>query len=120
MKTSLHLRTWQQDAHELALKKGWWTDPSTGNPVAAEAKIPEAIALIHSELSEALDEFRNNRMATYTGENGKPEGFAIELADTVIRIMDLCGALNIDLEEAVALKHEYNKTRPYRHGNKRI
>jgi hypothetical protein len=37
----------------------------------------------------------------------------------VIRILDLCGALGIDLEEAMRMKHEYNKTRPYRHGGKK-
>lgn len=110
---------WQHEAHELAVSKGWWTDVKTNEPVDPVAKIPEAIALIHSELSEALEEYRRGTLAPYTAAGGKPEGFEIELADAVIRIMDLCGALGINLESAIETKHEYNKTRPYRHGNKR-
>lgn len=49
----------------------------------------------------------------------KPEGFGIELADAVIRIGDLAARMGIDLSAAIVLKHEYNKTRPHRHGNKR-
>ena len=50
----------------------------------------------------------------------KPEGVAIELADCIIRILDYCGAQGIDVDEATRIKHEYNKSRPYRHGGKRI
>ena len=42
----------------------------------------------------------------------------VELADTVIRIADLCEALELDLENAIRQKHEFNKTRPYKHGKK--
>ena len=116
----LTLNEWKQEVHDLAVKKGWWTDTKTGEPVDPESKIPEAIALIHSELSEALTEFRNNKPHVLRIENGKPEGLSVELADAVLRIFDLCGALDIDLEAVLAIKHQYNKTRPYRHGNKRI
>lgn len=50
----------------------------------------------------------------------KPEGIAIELADAVIRILDYCGHVGIDIEKAIEIKHEYNKTRPYKHGGKKI
>lgn len=43
----------------------------------------------------------------------------IELADAIIRILDYCGYAGIDIDAAVERKHEYNKTRPYRHGGKR-
>lgn len=49
----------------------------------------------------------------------KPEGIPIELADCIIRILDYCGKEGIDIEEAIKIKHEYNLTRPYRHGGKK-
>ena len=81
-------------------------------------RIASRIALIHSELSEALEECTHGRMEAYLGEHGKPEGFPIEIADAVIRILDLCGSLGIDIDAAVEQKHEYNLKRPNRHGGK--
>lgn len=78
----------------------------------------EAIALIHSELSEALEEDRNGNPMVYYAANGKPEGVAVELADAVIRICDLCGHLKIDLEKVVAEKMAYNAGRPQLHGKR--
>jgi hypothetical protein len=82
--------------------------------------IGEKLALIHSEISEALECYRNHpeHIADIYIDNRKPEGFGVELADAVIRIADLCGAIGVDLEEMIRLKHEYNTTRPYRHGGK--
>jgi NTP pyrophosphatase (non-canonical NTP hydrolase) len=42
-----------------------------------------------------------------------------EMADIIFRTMDACGRLNVDIERAVLLKHEHNKSRAYRHGNKK-
>jgi len=47
-------------------------------------------------------------------------GVAIELADCIIRILDYCGAKGIDIDDAIKQKHEYNKTRSYKHGGKKI
>jgi NTP pyrophosphatase (non-canonical NTP hydrolase) len=104
-----------EQSHRLAKEKGWYE--------GGERNIPEALALIHSEVSEALEEYRRygRDAVTYKQHNvdtGKPEGFAIELADVVIRVADLCGYLGIDLEDAVETKYLYNRTRAYRHGNK--
>lgn len=117
--SSKSISGWIATVHGLAVEKGWWSDAKTGEPVEAKARIPEAIALIHSEVSEALEEYRHDRLDVFVTAAGKPEGLPVELADTVIRIFDLCGALGIDLEEAMRVKHEYNKTRPYRHGGKK-
>lgn len=125
--------------HALAKVKGWWRghDAPEYDPTA---RIPAALALIHSEVSEALEEYRspdvnvrtfrlNGYDETHTAiteeivglaaDGAKPEGFGVELADVIIRVYDLAAALDIDIEGLVRLKHLFNGTRPMRHGGKR-
>ena len=81
-----------------------------------ENNIAEKIALCHSELSEALEELRCGNPLVYVGENGKPEGAVIELLDCVIRIFDILGFWNVDVDENLDDKMDYNEGRPYKHG----
>ena len=102
-----------QRVHQNAISKGWWDE---------ERNFGETIALMHEELSEALSEYRHGRSYTEiystTELNGiqKPEGIPVELCDTIIRILDFLGSLDIDIDSVMASKIAYNETRPYRHG----
>jgi NTP pyrophosphatase (non-canonical NTP hydrolase) len=110
------LRNGQKEVNRNAREKGWW-DGSDGRTFG------DFIALFHSELSEAYEEYRNGREITevYQEESNpsKPEGIPVELADCVIRILDFLEQNGIDLQEVLERKHAYNRTRSYRHGGKR-
>lgn len=71
----------------------------------------EFVALIHTEVSEVLEEFRSGHKATetYYAEDGKPEGVPSELADAVIYCFIMADLNGIDLEKAITEKLEYNK-----------
>lgn len=106
----IDLNTFAKEVHNNAVEHGWWED---------DRGFGEVIALCHSELSEALEEYRNGKSFVYI-QDGKPEGIAVELADCIIRILDYCGKNDIDIEGILSDKHEYNKSRPYKHGGKKI
>lgn len=99
--------------HETAKEKGWWKD--------GDRNFGEIIALIHSELSEALEEYRSGHSENevYHKLFDKPEGVPIELADAIIRILDFCCHAEIDIDQAIAQKMKYNESRPFRHGGKK-
>lgn len=96
------------EAHSNALKKGFWINKPT---------FGDSIALIHSELSEALEDFRDGKeINKLEYKYGKPVGIPSELADVIIRVCDLAGRYDIDIETAVLAKMIYNRTRPFMHG----
>jgi NTP pyrophosphatase (non-canonical NTP hydrolase) len=89
------------EAFETAKSKGWHENPRS---------FGEFISLVHAEVSEALEADRRNE--------GK-ERVAEELADVLIRIFDGAIEFGVDIETAVLTKMAYNKTRSYKHGNKK-
>lgn len=115
-------------ALDIATKHGF-TDATPG----------EDIALMHSELSEALEDIRSGHdinLIWYINKSGlayahqifeesrepmlKPCGVPTELADVMIRIFHFCGKHNIDIQRAVKEKMDYNETRPFKHGGKKL
>lgn len=127
----MNVNLFAQEVHENAVKHGWYDKPPS---------FPEVAALIHSEISEALEEWRNGSPVIYgccniegavcphaekcdRSENEpscKPEGLAVELGDAVLRIFDYLAFLNVDIESVLEGKHAYNMSRPYKHGGKKI
>lgn len=112
----LNIHDLQVAVHQNAIDKGFYE--------GVEFNVPEKLALIHSEISEALEDYRLpdrevNEIWFNDDKNGQPEGFPIELADAVIRILDLAEHAGIDMQFALLTKHNFNTTRPYRHGGKR-
>ena len=89
----------QKAIHQNAVDHGWWE---------TERPIPEVLCLIHSEVSEALEAYRKD----------DKENFAEELADIAIRLLDAAEGYGINLENEILKKHEYNKSREYKHGGK--
>lgn len=99
--------------HQAMVEKGWYE---------GERSIPELLCLVHSEISEALESYRDGdslQEIRMGDPGGKPEGFPVELADAVLRIFDLAGYQGVPLVEALKLKMRYNACRPHRHGGKR-
>lgn len=122
------IRMFSKACHVNADRHGWWEE---------ERNFGEMLALMHSELSEALEAWRDGDDPTTisyewplnsAGESaefdpefgGTPKaiGVASEFADVIIRILDTCYKLNIPVAQALIEKHAYNFERPYRHGGK--
>ena len=98
-----------KEIHDNAVSHGWWDEPRN---------LLEIAALCHSELSEAVEEYRAGRPMVWANEDGKPEGIATEMADCVIRILDWFGHEGLDADEIVRQKMTYNRGRPYKHGKR--
>ena len=129
-----NLTTLATDIFEANKEKGFWDEPRS---------LCETTMLIVTELAEAVEEERSGRAGVWYNHNGtgwradevvvdddglvydedryyerpfKPEGVDIELIDALIRLLDLLGSRDVDVDELMRIKLAYNATRPARHG----
>ena len=110
------IEEWQRVIHANNRAKGFYDGPK------AES-VHTKLLLAIGEISEAVEELRSGHEPTdiYFTEGSapgsrKPEGFGIELADAIIRLLDIAEFEGIDMEYCMTLKHDYNLTREFRHG----
>lgn len=127
--------------HNLALEAGWWLAHEESKPTLSPEAALSKHMLFVTEVAEASEEVRNKKpeyywntptgMVTHNEAGGsfnlwsgdillKPEGELSEIADVMIRLMDYAGFKGWDLEKAIIAKHDFNKTRAFRHGNKAL
>ena len=100
------LRAAQTLAHKTATDAGWYHNPVTGEPI--ERNFGEVVALMHSELSEALEADRKGLMDDKLPHR---DGREVEFADCIIRILDTAAALGLDVAGAVIEKNRFNRHR---------
>lgn len=103
------IRAKQLEVYQMAVMKGWWDKPREDGTL---------IALMHSELSEALEAARHGNKSSE--HIPKFSGVEEEMADVVIRIMDFCQARGYRLGEAIEAKVEFNSGRSKMHGGKKF
>ena len=101
-----------REIHNKMIAKGHWDN---------EREIGTLLMLIVTELSEAFEAYREDRYANISKgvdafKSHIKDTFEDEIADVFIRLFDLCGFLNIDIEKYIKLKLKYNEEREYRHG----
>ena len=123
-----HMKKLQEEIHRIADDHGFWSDyrdlrklvGEYGGLLGVQEDAPELMIqlsramLMVSEISEAVEARRNHdakddKLPQYSG-------FTVELADCIIRILDMAEQFNLPVIEAILDKSDYNKSRPFMHG----
>lgn len=133
-------------AHTTSVEKGWWDGFDDLSNKDKIMDICSKLLLMHSEISESVEELRNinpdtmknklgfdlsdiyyktsdgdiTSLPEFDGKLHKPEGFIIELIDVLVRVIDTSVKLGLPVLEGLQRKLAYNETRPHRHGGKII
>lgn len=108
--------------HRLAWEKGWHDDEESEDHF-----VERMCNNFHNEISELHESWRNNKLHEPCDKANKMIELGIEpltcleeeSADIIIRVLDACMKLGVDIQSAIERKHKYNKTRSLRHGNKK-
>jgi NTP pyrophosphatase (non-canonical NTP hydrolase) len=117
----MNLNKIAKNIYEGNMKRGFWDE---------ERNVGETLMLVVTELAEALEAHRSGKLCThgdkvaYFESDDLVQGFKSnikdtfedEVADAVIRLLDMCGGFGIDIEFHVQTKLMYNASRPYKHG----
>lgn len=111
-----------QKVHDLAWLKGWHSESETRDEF-----VERACNNLHDEISELHEAWRNNKLDHQCDKAKKMIAAGLEpltcleeeMADIVIRVLDNCQKLGVNIQRAIEIKHAFNVTRPYRHGGKR-
>ena len=98
------------------LNKLWGDHDDAGIADHVVAKL----ALIGTEVAEAIEDMRDGRIEATVTDTGKPVGLPSELADIIIRTIDLAYVLGVDIDEAIVTKIAANRGRGHMHGGKRL
>jgi hypothetical protein len=124
----MDMREISLECHEIAEAHGFWDDSRKMRAQVQQLCLPsereafeamlfgQKTALIHSEISEALEAFRHgNPPDSHIPQH---KGAVVELADAMIRIFDTCEEYGwgAELLQAMRAKMDYNKSRPFKHG----
>lgn len=106
----------QEEVFRLNSSKGWFDE---------DRSVGDMVALLHSEVSEVLEAYRTFKFQDATeripnADLDKPEGVGAEMADCLIRLLDMAKRWDVDLAAEFTRKMAYNWTREYRHGGRHL